>query len=161
MRKVGTGHYTICFKCSTKARKAAHPTRDAAAAHPTPAQVAGAQVSLKKAQAVLLAASVSDNKPTQDPAIPPPTQRELNSINSYIESPYNSLTATTTKDQASDPSKAPIIASFMLDSGASLSVTNALTNLLQPIKLPTPIPITSADGTIIHATHVGTSCLAP
>jgi hypothetical protein len=47
----------------------------------------------------------------------------------------------------------------MLDSGASLSVTNALADLLQPTKLPTPIPITSADGTTIHAIHVGTSCL--
>jgi len=35
MRKSGTGIYTICFKCSTKARKA----REAAAANPTPAQV--------------------------------------------------------------------------------------------------------------------------
>ena len=55
MRKSGTGIYTICFKCSTKARKA----REAAAANPTPAQVAGAQASLKKAQAVLLAANVA------------------------------------------------------------------------------------------------------
>jgi hypothetical protein len=47
----------------------------------------------------------------------------------------------------------------MLDSGASLTVTNAFADLLRPITLPTPIPITSADGTIIHATHVGTSCL--
>jgi hypothetical protein len=86
-------------------------------------------------------------------------QRDINSINSYIESPYYLLTATTTEDIATDSSKAPIIASFMLDSGASLSVTNALTDLLQPIELSTPIPITSADGTTIHATHVGTSCL--
>jgi hypothetical protein len=90
MRKGGTGTYTICFKCSTKTRKA----REAAAANPTPAQVAGAQASLKKAQAVLLAANVAA-KPTPDPVIPPPTQRELNSINIYIESPYYSLTVTT------------------------------------------------------------------
>ena len=156
MRKVGTGIYTICFKCSTKARKA----REVAAAHPTPAQVAGAQASLKKAQAVLLAASVAD-KPTSDPAIAPPTQRDLNTISNYVESSYYSLTATTTttQDQATNPSDVPIIASFLLDSGASLSVTNALADLLQPTQLPTPIPITSADGTTIHATHVGTSSL--
>ena len=58
MRRGGTGTDSHCFKCSVKAREAA--------THPTPAQVAGAQVSLKKAQAVLLAASVADNKPTQD-----------------------------------------------------------------------------------------------
>ena len=44
MRKVGTGIYTICFKCSTKARKA----REAAAAHPTPAQVAGPKLPSRK-----------------------------------------------------------------------------------------------------------------
>jgi hypothetical protein len=55
MRKVGTGIYTICFKCSTKARK----DREAA----------GAQASIKKVQAVLLAAIVAD-KPTPDPVIP-------------------------------------------------------------------------------------------
>jgi len=86
-------------------------------------------------------------------------QRDLNSINNYVKSSYYSLTATTTEDQASNPSDSPIIASFMLDSNASISVTNALTDLLQPIKLLNLIPITSADGTSIHATHVGTSCL--
>jgi hypothetical protein len=155
MRKVGTGIFTICFKCSTKARK----DREAAAAHPTPAQVAGAQASLKKAQAVLLAANVAEPKPTPDLVIPPPTQRDVDSINSYIASPYYSLTATTTATHAANPSDAPIIASFLLDSGASISVTNALADLLQPIVLPTPIPITSAEGTTIHATHVGTSRL--
>ena len=155
MRKVGTGIYTICFKCSTKARK----DREAAAAHPTPAQVAGAQASIKKAQAVLLAANVAETKPTQDLVIPPPTQRDIDTINSYIASPYYSLTATTTATHATNPSDAPIIASFLLDSGASLSVTNALADLLQPIALPAPIPITSAEGTTIHATHVGTSRL--
>ena len=55
MRKVGTGIYTICFKCSTKARK----DREAA----------GAQASIKKVQAVLLAAIVAD-KPSFDPVIP-------------------------------------------------------------------------------------------
>jgi len=155
MRRGGGGTYSHCFKCSVKAREA----REAAATNPTPAQVAGAQASLKKAQAVLLAANVAVNKPSPDPVIPPPTKQELNSINSYIASPYYSLTATTTADKATDPSNTPIIASFMLDSGASLSVTNALADLHLPIKLPAPIPITSADGATIHATHVGTSCL--
>jgi len=81
---------------------------------------------------------------------------EANSINSCMQSPYYSLTATTTTEEpTSDPSEAPILASFMLVSGASLSVTNALKDLFHPIKLPTPIPITSANRTTTHATHVG------
>jgi len=119
MRRGGGGNYSHCFKCSVKAREA----REAAASNPTPAQVAGAQASLKKAQAVLLAANVAGNKPSQDPVIPLPTQQEINSINSYIASPYYSLTATTATDQSTDPSDAPIIASFMLDSGATLGAT--------------------------------------
>ena len=47
----------------------------------------------------------------------------------------------------------------MLDSGSSLSVTNCINNLIDPIQLPTPIPITGADGAVIHATHVGSTCL--
>ena len=156
MRKVGGGHYANCFQCSFKHREAKE-AKAATAVNPTPAQVAGAQASLKKAQAVLLAASVAA-KPSTDPVIPPPTQQDLNSINNYVESSYFSLTATT-MDPTATPSDAPIIASFQLDSGSSLSVTKDLADLLQPVALPTPIPIISADGTTIHATHVGTSCL--
>ena len=47
----------------------------------------------------------------------------------------------------------------MLDSGSSLSVTNCLHDLANPIKLAVPISITGADGSVIHATHVGSSCL--
>ncbi len=82
MRKVGTGIYTICFKWSTKARKGREAAA-ASAAHPTPAQVAGAQASIKKAKAVLLAANVDE------------TQRDIDTINSYIASPYYSLTVTS------------------------------------------------------------------
>jgi hypothetical protein len=133
MRKVGTGIYTICFKCSTKARK----DREAAASHPTPAQVAGAQASIKKAQAVLLAANVAETKPTQDLVIPPPTQRDIDTINSYIASPYYSLTATTTATHVTNPSDAPIIASFLLDSGASPSI-ECLWNFLKTRVLRVP-----------------------
>jgi len=63
MRKQGGGNYSHCFQCSLKHREAKE-AKAAAAANPTPAQVAGAQASLKKAQAVLLAASVAA-KPTQ------------------------------------------------------------------------------------------------
>jgi hypothetical protein len=39
----------------------------------------------------------------------------------------------------------------MLDSSSSLSVTNCINDLIDSIKLPTPIPITDADGAVIHA----------
>jgi len=46
----------------------------------------------------------------------------------------------------------------MLDSGSSLSVTNCINDLINPIQLTTPIPLTGADGAVIHATHVGSTC---
>ena len=119
-------------------------------------QVAGAQASLKKAQAVYLAASVADNQSSQDPIIPPPTQRELNSINSYIESPYYSLSATTT----TTPSQLPATLTaepWIPDSGSGFSSTNSIKDLYRPRKLPTPIPITGATGAVIYVTYVG-SC---
>jgi len=70
-----------------------------------------------------------------------------------MELQHYSMTATTiTKEN-------PTTGSFMLDSGSSLSVTNCINDLIDPIQLPTPIPITGADGAVIHATHVGSTCL--
>ena len=66
--------FTNCYACSAKARE----TRLAAAANPTTAQV-------KKAQAVILAANVAAKIPSSDPIIPPPTQRERDAINNFIE----------------------------------------------------------------------------
>ena len=48
---------------------------------------------------------------------------------------------------------------WVVDSGATYSTSPDLSDLLHPIKLTTPIPITSADGSIIYATHVGSSRL--
>jgi hypothetical protein len=80
--------FTNCYACSAKAAEA----RLAAAANPTTAQV-------KKAQAVILAANVAAKGPTSDPIIPPPTQRERDAINQFMELQHYSMTATTiTKD---------------------------------------------------------------
>ena len=81
---------------------------------------------------------------------------EAHQANSRNNVSTQSLKTTITSEELAE---APNLASFILDSSASLSVTNTLKDLLQPIELPTQIPITSADGTTIHATHVGTSCL--
>ena len=63
--------------------------------NPTPAQVAGAQASLKRAQAVLLAAKVNEKVTTIDPIIPPPSLHETDEINSFMQSQHFSLSATT------------------------------------------------------------------
>ena len=146
LRKDGGGEFTSCFSCFAKARYA----RSATAGNPTPAQV-------KKAQAVILAASVAVKGSTSDSIIPPPTQRERDAINNFMELQHYSMTATTTPmDSITDNSTT---GSFLLDSGSSLSVTNCIDDLISPILLPTPIPITGADGAVIHATHVGSTCL--
>jgi len=163
MRKVGTGIYTICFKCSTEARK----TREAAAAHPTPAQVAGAQASLKKAQAVLLAASVADNQSSQHPIIPPPTQREHNSINSYIESPYYSLSATTTTTPSQLPATLTaeptvsrtyiVLESFLLRSPSlALMAPSSMPPTLAPV-----VSILASGSTSSHTPRSSYSVLVP
>jgi hypothetical protein len=46
---------------------------------------------------------------------------------------------------------------WLSDFGATYSSTNNLNDLHRLVKLPTPIPITGADGTIIYATHVGSA----
>ena len=127
----------LCYACSAKAREA----RLAAAANPTTAQV-------KKAQAVILAANVAVKGPNSDPIIPPPTQRERDAINNFMELQHYSMTATTI---ITDPTDNSTTGSFLLDSGSSLSVTNCINDLINPIQLPTPIPITCADGAVIHS----------
>jgi len=68
-----------------------------------------------------------------------------------------SLTATaTTTNQVSNNSSN---SSWMIDSGSTFSVFNNINDIIQPVPLPTPIPITGADGAIIYATHVGSSSL--
>ena len=77
--------------------------------------------------------------------------------NSFMQSQHFSLSATTkttvpNPDEDSDDF-------WVVDSGATYSTTFRYRDLHHPIKLLIPIPITSADGTIIYATHVGSSCL--
>ena len=72
------------------------------------------------------------------------------------------MTATTITTTPTPTALAPVNSAtgfFMLDSGSSLSVTNCITEIINPIKLTASIPITGADGAVIHATHVGTTCL--
>ena len=87
--------FTNCFACSQKAKEA-REARLATTTNPTPAQVAGAQASLKRAQAVLLAAKVNEQVTTTDSIIPPPTLQEADSINSFMQSHHFSLSAYIT-----------------------------------------------------------------
>jgi len=143
MKRDGSGEFLNCYTCSTKAREA----KAAAAAIPTAAQV-------KKAQAVILAANVHE-KATVEPSLPPPTQREADSVSSYMLNYSLTATATTTNQVHDNSSNSP----WMIDSGSTFSVTNNINDIIQPVPLPTPIPITGADGAIIYATHVGSSSL--
>jgi hypothetical protein len=149
--------FSTCYACSQKAMEA-REARLATATNPTPAQVAGAQASLKRVQAVLLAASA--NYKNTDPIIPPPTQRDANYLDHYMQSQHFSLTATTTTTTSSVPSR-PTVKPWNPDSGSTYSSTDDIKDLHRPKKLPTPIPITGVNGAIIHATHVGSSRFDP
>jgi hypothetical protein len=132
-----------------KARQA----KESATANRTPAQVASAQASLKKAQAVLLAAKA--NYKVTDPVLPTLPVYDIDRLNKYMMSDNYSLTATALTLSASDvPTDLPC-------SGATFSCTNAISDIHQLTQLLDPIPIKGADGTIIFATHVGSSYFDP
>ena len=82
-----------CQPCNYKAR---NPTVATAPTVPTPAQVTTAQGQLKKAQAVLLAAKVDYNVTSATEPLIPPTSRDADSLNRYMQSQNYSLTATAT-----------------------------------------------------------------
>ena len=77
-----------------------------------------------------------------------------------MQSQNYSLTATATTatsiNYSSHPD-VPVDMPWLSDSGATYSSTNHLNDFHRPVKLPTPIPITGADGAIIYATHVGSA----
>ena len=156
LSKVSGLPFQRCQPCNYKAR---NPTP--APTVPTPAQVTTAQGQLKKAQAVLLAAKVDYNVTSAtEPLIPPPTSRDADSLNRYMQSQNYSLTATTataTSPNYGSPSVVLADMPWLSDSGATYSSTNNLSDLHRPVKLLNPIPITGADGTIIYATNVGSA----
>jgi hypothetical protein len=153
--------FTRCISCSYKARNLVPPTVTTPAPTPqqmlapTQQQITQAQGQLKKAHAVLLAANLNYKVPDPVPApiIPPPTQRDADYLNSYISSQSNnySLVATTMIQPSSQ---------WILDSGASLCCTWELSDLINPSLLASPVPIGSAAGETIHATHVGSSAIS-
>jgi len=65
-----------------------------------------------------------------------------------------SMTATTITEYPTPTAPVPdnsTTGSFMLDSGSSLSVTNCINDIINPIEL-------GVDGVVIHASHVGSAC---
>ena len=83
---------------------------------------------------------------------------DTNRLNKYMMSDNYSLTATALTLSASEVS---LDLPWQLDSGATFSCTNDISDLRQPSQLLNPIPIKGADGTIIFATHVGSSYFNP
>ena len=92
-------------------------------ANPTPAQVASAQASLKKAQAVLLAAKVDFNVTEQ--VLPTLPVYDTNRLNKYLMSDNYSLTATALTLPASE---ALLDLPWQLDSGAIFSCTSEISD---------------------------------
>jgi len=77
-----------------------------------------------------------------------------------MQSQNYSLTATATTATSTNYSShpdTPVDMPWLSDSGATYSSTNHPDDLHRLVKLPTPIPITGADGTVIYATHVGSA----
>jgi hypothetical protein len=150
LRKSDGKHHPNCYPCNLKARQA----KESATTNPTSAQVASAQASLKKAQAVLLAAKVDYN--VTEPVLSTLPVYDTNRLNKYMMSDNYSLTATALTLSASDVSTD---LPWQLDSGATFSCTNAISDLRQPSQLTDPIPIKGADGTIIFAKHTSSLVL--
>jgi len=146
LSKVSGLPFQRCQPCNYKA---CNPTVATTPAVQAPAQVTTAQGQLKKAQAS-----------AAEPLIPPPTSRDADSLNRYMQSQNYSLTATATTATSINYSShldVPVDTLWLSNSGATYFSTNHLNDLHRPVKLPTPIPITGADGTIIYATHVGSA----
>jgi hypothetical protein len=155
--KVSGKPFQRCSPCNYKAR---NPV-PAVTPVPTPAQVITAQSQIKKAQAVLLAANVDLKVTSASDPIPPPAPRTADALNQYMQSNHYSLTATTATNQPALDEQDPNDSTprhWTPDSGASFTIAKDIRDLRLPVKLPSPIPITGADGNMIYATHVGQSC---
>ena len=131
-----------CASCNKKLRDKAI----AKAANPTEAQI-------KKAQAVILAASVNINIKASPTEPPPPTADYLTK---YMDN--YALSSSTAIINTSPPPPDQLALPWCADSGATFTMTNCLADLVLPALLPKPIPIGSANGSTLYATHVGSSC---
>ena len=98
----------------------------------------------KKAQATILATTAAYNL-----QLPPDYTDYTQSYQLPID--YSILTVTTAS-QAN---------AWIIDSGASINCTYDINDIIQPVQLLAPIPITSASGQALFATHVGQSFIAP
>ena len=97
MLKTSVPHLPALLSPRAPSNNCYSKTRDADASsivNPTPAQVAGAQVSLKKAQVVLLAANVDYN--VTQPVLPNLPKYDTDRLNKYMMSENYSLASTTT-----------------------------------------------------------------
>jgi len=102
---------------------------------------------IQNAHAVLLAATAAA------PTIAPPTavtqlSYDAEYLNSFVEN--NGLNILSATSPSTDPE--PL---WYMDSTASLTCTFDILDLVNPVRLPEPLPIGSANGVVIYATHRG------
>jgi hypothetical protein len=108
------------------------------------------QKQIQLAHAVLLAAQAKDPTVATPAAVgPPPYDTEY--FNYYSMHLLSATTLTT------DPSSLL----WYMDSATSLHCTFDILDIVDPVLLPEPLPIGSANGGIIYATHSGRSHLSP
>ena len=137
-----------CASCNKKLRDEAI----AKAANPTEAQI-------EKAQAVILAASVNIDTKASPTELPSPNADYLTKtkyMDNYALS--SSTTIINTCPPIPDSPLPELVLPWCADSGATLTMTNRLTDLVLPTLLPKLIPIGNANGSTLYATHVGSFC---
>jgi hypothetical protein len=103
-----------------------------------------------RSKSTLLAAKAADPIVAKPAAVgPPPYDTE------YFN--YDSMHLLIATTLSTDPSSLL----WYMDSAASLHCTFDILDIVDPVLLPEPLPISSANGSIISATHSGRSHLSP
>ena len=152
LSKISGKPFSLCYNCNKKRNLSTSSTLPPSVVPPSAQQIKQAQANITKAQATLLAAHSYNLPSTPAPTTPTADQLHADYMNNYMQSPaflnYQSLSATTSAS-ATDL--------WHLDSGASLVSSFDPRDIINPTLLSTPIAISGANGTIFHATHVGTS----
>ena len=132
--------FARCFKCN-KAHVRPLLLRQHQLHPPPPYHLL---LNTKKAQATILATTAAYNLQL--------SSEYTDYTQSYqLPTDYSILTVTTAS-QAN---------AWIIDSGASINCTYDINDIIQPVQLFAPIPITSASGQALFATHVGQSFIAP
>jgi len=151
--------FCYCVTCNNKRREqlsippTAATTNPAAQQTTTPAARPPTQKQIQRANAVLLAAAAAAPPIAPAAAVIPPTQ-DAAYMNYFVQNNGLGMLSATSSLTNPEPE-------WYMDSGASITCTFDLLDLVHPVLLPEPLPIGSANGGIIYATHRGQSHLSP